>query len=673
MGLFRRKPEAAKSTPSSDGGALSEADVVAAVAEMSGEVVRHQAKVIGYAEWPGRSGTDALFALPTRVAATDTAIYVFEGPRRIGGRTVATRHVFKFSEITNPVPDLRPPASLDFNCGAQTVRLLDQFSDPGWEPLLKFWARTMMGPAEQALLEPVPRQDAWPNLARPYPIDISSIGGFTYVERFWFVPGESPDSGYATCQQVAELLIEATDAGFEGVLRDENGRRLSPRYLDVQDAWIDGESGDCVMLASLTHRALGLPEAFDLGARDGSNMNGWNGAAPGGVVFPNKHVFIGSAASGVFGMSEVWASADSVDVSPDGRWCATVNKHVLDNSGITNAVSLIDRQTGSRSVLTAVWHYYSGPVSFSPDSEWLLISGLTPSLVRVSDGRKVPLSALPFPSRRTCEAAWWPTDGSKLAIVGAESEDGGPVLHQLDLASNELTRLGPIDIPGADQLSADQRSIWDLVLAPDARSALFTTRVVAPSQGAASATRFTRVARLNLDSLDVEVLSDPFLDEAGRIQREQTKPRWVGRAAPTPTVVGDALMAQSEPPEPLAGGSPKDWANDAHNVVGPALKAAALNQTPHILRPEILRLLAAVKAYGPDLYSSAMYVDDPAAEFGGWAKAVADAVRPDLEAGVFDRVTRDAWTKLLNGITLIHQGRASEIDWESDAYLTPGG
>ena len=91
------------------------------------------------------------------------------------------------------------------------------------------------------------------------------------------------------------------------------------------------------------------------------------------------------------------------------------------------------------------------------------------------------------------------------------------------------------------------------------------------------------------------------------------------------------------------------------------------------MRSEILRLLAAVKAYGPDLYSSAMYVEDPAAEFGGWAKAVADAVRPDLEAGVFDRVTRDAWTKLLHGVTLIHQGRASEIDWESDAYLTPGG
>ena len=645
--------------------------MAAAVAAASGEVVRHQVKVIGRVEWPGRSGMDGVFMPPTHLAATDTAFYVFDGPRESARRTGTPQPtaVFRFSDITNALPDRNPPASLYFDCRGQTVKLLDQFSDPGWEPMMMFWARTMMGPAERALLEPTPRQEAWPDLCRPYPIDVNSIGEFTYIERFRIDdPGEFEDAGYAVCQQVAELLIDELDAGYEGVLRNQDGRRLSPRYLDVQDAWIDGGNGDCVLLASLTHRALDMPDAFDLGARDGRNMNGWNGAAPGGMVFPSKHIFPGDAATGVFQMGAVWASADSVDVSPDRRWCATVDSHVLDSGGVTRAVSLVDRQTGSRSVLTAVWRYSSGPVSFSPDGQWLLIAGGAPWLVRLSDMRVVPLH-LPFP---TYTSAWWPTDGSKLAIIAADEDAGGPVLQQLDLASNEFTSLGAVIIPGADRLPSEQRFLGELAVAPDARSALFTTPVGVPLDHAESLPRLSRIARIDLDSMKVELLFDPFVDEAGQIQRSQTRPRWVGRASASPTVVCEALLSQSESPEPLAGGSTKAWAVDAHDVVGPAFRAAALKQTPHVLRPEILRQLAAVKEYGPDLYASAMYIEDPTAEFSGWARIVPDAVRPELEAGMFDRVTRDAWTKLLHGITLIHQGRASEINWEADAHLTPG-
>ena len=179
-------------------------------------------------------------------------------------------------------------------------------------------------------------------------------------------------AGFEPVQRAVEWM-RAQGHTFHGVMVDQRGRRLTPEWIDVADGWLAEDGGLCVISGSITHAALGLDEAYDLGSHDGRNSDffrghDWGPTFDESLAYPRCQVYIGDAKTGRFVITEVGPNVEELAVSPDGRQYAVVEPLRISQEHQVNLTLGSTDGRGHRRTLGAL---EARQLRFSPDSLWL--------------------------------------------------------------------------------------------------------------------------------------------------------------------------------------------------------------------------------------------------------------------------------------------------------------
>ena len=175
----------------------------------------------------------------------------------------------------------------------------------------------------------------------------------------------------------------------------------------------------------------------------------------------------------------VAASGDvqSIDIAPDGsriallEWSGDPLIAIID---VATCAHRIVRTCHDRRLSESVDRLDGNErIAFSPDAQWLLVSGDTScpgTLVHTESG-----VAIDLPLDQARGSTWWPRLGPSTLLLWSWTDVGDTELASYDLATRTRTSLGPIRIfetPGVPQY---RRLVSDLSVAPDGQSFLCTT------------------------------------------------------------------------------------------------------------------------------------------------------------------------------------------------------
>lgn len=507
-------------------------------------------------------------------------------------------------------------------------------------------------PATQpAVAAPAPLVDSVP--ARNWAFPELNEARFTYRETVRANVATGADDFRAINALGVELLA-ARGYGFGGVILAEGGIPATPPLLDAQDAVIDGPRRSICAAGSVSHVALGLPSALDLGGRNGSNLTQWGGAAPEGITWPNQHLFGGFHTERRFEMLEIFASVISLDLSAATGTIATLEHLGSSNFGVTLAIPT----TGERRLLTTLSGLSgSEAIRFSPNDLWLLISTPAgPIFVETSTGRHNKLAC-----GTEGGYSWWPGHPHELLAIMHNS--GNPELASLSLKDGQLTSLGPLVLPDTADLPSGRRYVADPQVDPTARWMICGTSF-GPSDAYQDAHGSrARTSILDLETRELRVQGPPFVADDERLEREHANWRWIDRPQPEDCAMGGAILSDLAPPETtLPDGTNAFIAGDAHDLCTLAVKwlidDQSGNRDPNTLRPEALRAYEASCRYG----RSEQLVD--------WVSEVAMHFFMRALSDQLPQSSAPGWKKFALAEQCIREGRPQDIDWHADAMKT---
>ena len=493
---------------------------------------------------------------------------------------------------------------------------------------------------------------------RPWIADDSTVE-FTYIESVRVNLSDTLNT-YAGLRDVEDSLAAARNGlAFAGMMLGDGGTDpISPNWVALSSGGLR-PNGRAAGAGYPSHRILDLPEALDVGARDGRNRLGWDTTVPNGLTTPCNNLYVGSLREKYFEMSRMAGDISAMDLSSDGRTAALIENW----GGSTWRIAIADLESGERRYLRAPKKKFTGleTIQFSPGNDWILVAGYRrwkALLVRSDTGEAIRL-----PLGRAMTAAWWPSQGAS-AIAVLLDDDDGTQLACFDCETAQLRPIGPIRCVDSD-LTGDQRHCSELVVHPFKNIALVGTDD-RPSNTSRSpnGSRY-RVAHLDLDRRETLPLVDPFVGGDDRFERCHSSGRWVIPPKATTVFMHDELMASSKS---HVCDEPEDTEYTGGNAAEIAFHAseALLDRMEdvHRLRPELLRAFEACRRYGS---RKDLDVTDRLRELQKVAHRVVGDLRtewgldpqqwPSSGPGV---------TTLARGLDLVISGRSQEIDWSAD-------
>lgn len=254
-------------------------------------------------------------------------------------------------------------------------------------------------------------------------------------------------------------------------------------------------------------------------------------------------LFLGRLGEQALRLLPLEADIFSLDISTAGDSVA-----LLEWTG-AGCVTVVDVATRDRRVITwldqgAETIIGNETVRFSSDGAWLLLS---PFLIEVSSGR---LLALPI-DRRLGGASWWDTRSPSSLLTWSWGPDGVTTLGWIDLEDGSSGVLGPVRLPGGDDLDAFRRHVLSVQVAADGETLLCQTwlglsQTRQVTHGSKS--RFALGRLLDRTSgVAAEILELPtaFLAGNGSVELEQPMARFIDGADVGPTRVAASFASGS--------------------------------------------------------------------------------------------------------------------------------
>ena len=231
--------------------------------------------------------------------------------------------------------------------------------------------------------------------------------------------------------------------------------------------------------------------------------------------------------------------AFSLTVSPDGGTVATMYY------GGRGFISCHDTHTGERRLVTSLDDIGGSerPV-FSPDGEWMLVSGWRVTrLVRCSDGATLTVPGM------TGGACWYAMDG-ELGLLNVGAGTGDELLPErvtfFGLRTMTQRQVGEVTAP-EPHLPAFRRLLIYPVSGPDGRILVGSSCGPPPDYQEENGSR-NRVAILDPATMSLTHVVTPFADRAGLVEREHKMWTWNSPyESDSPVEIAGALMASAVP------------------------------------------------------------------------------------------------------------------------------
>lgn len=444
----------------------------------------------------------------------------------------------------------------------------------------------------------------------------------------------------------AQRVLSQRGTGFEySWRRGADLSSVTPHWLTISDAVLDHRTGVIVAAGVMTHRAVGLDPAYDLGAVDGRNGFTFSGAGhTDGVVWPSNQLYVGSLTSGALLPLSYVENIQGVDYHSSSGTIALVESL----GGSTAAAAIRDRN-GDRRLLTVLDGIagYESP-RFSADGRWVLVNTFPlATLVEVETGCSIQIPGI-------ANACWWPLDGSVLLVLRQDgAKETTPVLYDLkqsrDVHAFPMVRISPPPL-------SEFRYHSNHGVSRDGRYALIgTTSGVTPEfqreHGAG-----TRIAVLDLATGFAAVRTVTFLDETQQLELDVRSARWLSRAESSPTVVHAdlrALMQAAQLEHEYL--SPTRWAPEAASILQLALNRAVRHyedgEDPGWVMPEIIgSMLTACR--DPETWGRGRE----------WLGNVARVARAQIQAGRIVGESARAWNSYATAFAAADAGRPELID-----------
>lgn len=459
-------------------------------------------------------------------------------------------------------------------------------------------------------------------------------------------PGE--DSSFETVEALALQLRAARSTGFEYAVRYPDDSLLSPTWLTLSAAALDGPTGRFAGIGHAAHELWEMSPAHDLGAIDGRNAFSFTNAGHGGgLVFAADTLYLGSARSNTIIPLDSASNFISADIHGES---GTVGTLEFLGGGTVGAVALYG--SGGRRLLTVV-EGVSGnePIRFSPNGEWLLVPGTRhTTLIETTTGRFVRLEL--------GNAGWWPNDDSSLLVVTHDQGTATP--HVFNLDSYSYTRSFPsivLDVP----LMETYPHLWFPAVSPDGSEVLLGTPAGASVEYQQEHGVGSHIARVHLESGKGRLAHPVFLDTAETLERDMREARWTGRPPARPVRLNPAVAASLTPPvtthEYLAPGR---WADSSEQVL-----VHTLNRAIRLVGDD-----ADVSPVMPEILSSLKSIaGTPSWEKQEeWLQGVFRATLLMRVNGEISPPADQAWKRFGDAMVMINDGQSHLIDTRESAW-----
>lgn len=477
---------------------------------------------------------------------------------------------------------------------------------------------------------------------------------FMYVETVRELGRVRRTDDFAATDALGASLMGSNDGyGFGGVVRDSLGRPVTPSWLNVKCAAVDGSH--LALGATVSHLALEYAStALDLGARDGRNAIGWTGGAPEGLAMPNANLFLGDTDELWFEMSEAGGDICSIDISPDGRQIAQCEWW----AGI-GALVTVDAATGKRTMLGTLSNLGGGErVRFSPDGRLILVTRWAdPVLIDAASGE---VMALPLNG----DIGWWPARGPSTLIWLDQREEGRGIIRSFDLSEGATEDVRPIHYPDAPGLAPGRYRLNHPEVDEAGMKVLCGTYFgVRPELQEEHGSR-ERVSLLDIETGLVEPLVVPHIGGDERLEREHHSWRWLRRTpANTSVVLSPDIFATTTPPiSELAAQNYSSAADQAYNLTVACMRAMvrdAPERSNPLFAPEVLRAIIAMQTFGPNRL----------AELESWLDQVSGMMPVFAPPGE----NQARWRWFRNGWQSITDGSVDGVEWRRFGIATTDG
>lgn len=481
---------------------------------------------------------------------------------------------------------------------------------------------------------------------------------YTVTERV----RESVPDGTSTFDSINEMaagLRAARKSGFEYALRGPDDKLLSPTWITVVTAAVDGPTGRFVVAGHLTHEVWDLPPAYDLGAIDGRNWATFpqQGHSE-GLKWPRTQLYVGSVPAGT--AYPLTASTDVISVDLHGP-SGTVG--VLEFLGSSSSAVAVYPSGGPRRLLTVVEDIAGNePLHFSGNGEWLLVPTSNHStLIEVASGRWTRVDV--------GNTTWWPTTPSTLLTVANENGKSVPRLFNLTSNAYEAPRF-PTLTPGFAMLPAFPY-FWSPVVSPDGTTMLVVTPSGISPEYQREHGAGNHLVAVDLASGRTSLAHQPFLDAAEQLERDVRGARWTGRLPYVDVRLHPQLEGSLHHPvvrhQYL---SPSRWSDDIEQPLVLTLnKVISLTKSgadPSLLMPEVLTYLSCLAN------SRAAWERQ-----SDWLTGLRETLSDLISRGEVKGPPAAAWLKFVEAIQAIQAGQSDQLEgrnpWTAERapHLTP--
>jgi hypothetical protein len=467
---------------------------------------------------------------------------------------------------------------------------------------------------------------------------------------------------FAEAQRAVSWMKSHGGHTFHGVMVDDQGNKLSPEWIDVSAGWLSSARHLAVITGTLTHSALGLEEAYDLGTFDGRNLpfgggGEWGPTPAESLAMPNRQLFMGDPRTGRFRITDVGPDADELAVSNDGEAYAT-----LEREGPGPRLLRVGTVASPSPRRTLATLDFATDLRFSPDGKYL---GLISGGFALVDPERGQVARVPIELGRTTGWDWWPGSEPSILQIVYETQGALSRLIRIDLASGAAEQIAEIRVkdPAEPGVEALEPSLIRPRISPDGRWMLAMSRAFQSPGRESEYSERMGLVMVDLSDGSTQPMHDAFLDgPTGPFGRnvltiDHQSHEWIPGAVETSFPALPDLRMDDLSPSALTPEQTAQLGEDALQIASLALEKAIGN--PRFSGPGPGPLLPETVHYCVTAHATA----EQWPQLDRWLLAV-QSVLPEV-AGQLPGNQRQSWMALVDAVAMIRSGRGGEIDYEA--------